>query len=142
LFTNVEYAPGKKFTVRAGGKVFAADAKEALAGSFAAQRLGLKVGDVFRPVHGLAFDPAPFMAHEPMLNQLSMKPWCAAKQTISGTDAFRLYLAEGKKREKLWTSITGSLTKLGVKAPRIETLRKSDDARQLANLLQELLAKD
>lgn len=54
---NVEYAPGKKFTLRAGGKLFAADAKEAVAGSFAAQRLGLKVGDTFRPFHGLAFDP-------------------------------------------------------------------------------------
>jgi putative ABC transport system permease protein len=56
LFTEVEYAPGKKFAVAAGGKVFAADAKEAVAGSFAAQRLGLKVGDTFRPFHGLAFD--------------------------------------------------------------------------------------
>jgi len=54
---NVEYAPGKKFTLRAGGKLFAADAKEAVAGSFAAQRLKLKVGDKFRPFHGLAFDP-------------------------------------------------------------------------------------
>ena len=59
-----------------------------------------------------------------------------------GEQVTDLYLAEGKKREKLWTSITGSLSKLGVKAPLIETLRKSDDARQLANLLQELLAKD
>ena len=57
LFANVEYAPGKKFIVRAGGKVFAGDAKEAVAGSFAAERLGLKVGDKFRPFHGLAFDP-------------------------------------------------------------------------------------
>ncbi|WP_414663395.1 ABC transporter permease [Horticoccus sp. 23ND18S-11] len=57
LFTSVEYAPGKKFAFRAGGKVFNADAKEAVAGSFAAQRLGLKVGDTFRPFHGLAFDP-------------------------------------------------------------------------------------
>lgn len=57
LFTSVEYAPGKKFAVQAGGKVFNADAKEAVAGSFAAQRLGLKVGDTFRPFHGLAFDP-------------------------------------------------------------------------------------
>lgn len=56
LFTNVEYAPGKKFVVRSGGKIFAADAKEAVAGSFAAERLGLKVGDTFRPFHGLAFD--------------------------------------------------------------------------------------
>jgi len=57
LFTNVEYAPGKKFTVEAGGKIFAADAKEAVAGSFAAARLKLKVGDTFKPFHGLAFDP-------------------------------------------------------------------------------------
>jgi putative ABC transport system permease protein len=56
LFTQVEYAPGKKFAVRPGGKFFAADAKEAVAGSFAAERLGLKVGDTFRPFHGLAFD--------------------------------------------------------------------------------------
>ena len=48
--------PGKKFSVVAGGKVFNPEAKEAVAGSFAAQRLGLKVGDTFRPFHGLAFD--------------------------------------------------------------------------------------
>jgi putative ABC transport system permease protein len=57
LFTAVEYAPQKKFAVRAGGKVFAPDAREAVAGSFAAARLGLKVGDHFRPFHGLAFNP-------------------------------------------------------------------------------------
>lgn len=57
LFTSVEYAPGKKFTFQGGGKVFAADAKQAVAGSFAAQRLRLKMGDTFRPFHGLAFDP-------------------------------------------------------------------------------------
>jgi putative ABC transport system permease protein len=57
LFTTVEYAPGRKFVVAAGGRVFAADQREALAGSFAAQRLRLKVGDKFRPFHGLAFDP-------------------------------------------------------------------------------------
>jgi putative ABC transport system permease protein len=57
LFANVEYAPGKKFTVVGDGKVFGAgEAKEAVAGSFAAERLGLKVGDHFRPFHGLAFD--------------------------------------------------------------------------------------
>jgi putative ABC transport system permease protein len=57
LFANVEYAPGRKFVVREGGHVFAGDAHEAVAGSFAAQKLGLKVGDKFRPFHGLAFDP-------------------------------------------------------------------------------------
>lgn len=56
LFANVEYAPGKKFALQPGGKIFAPEAKEAVAGSFAAQRLGLKVGDTFHPFHGLAFD--------------------------------------------------------------------------------------
>jgi putative ABC transport system permease protein len=56
LFTSVEFAPGRKFSFHAG-KVFGPEAKEAVAGSFAAQRLGLKVGDKFRPFHGLAFDP-------------------------------------------------------------------------------------
>ena len=34
------------------------------------------------------------------------------------------------------------LTKLGVPATRIAKIRESDDARQLAKVLQELLAKD
>ena len=51
-------------------------------------------------------------------------------------------VAEGKKRAKLWDSVAGSLEKLGVPPARIERLRDSDDARQLATLLQELLAKD
>ena len=59
-----------------------------------------------------------------------------------GEQVTDLYLAEGKKREKLWQSVTGSLAKLGVPASRIDHVRKSDDARKLAQLLQELLAKD
>ena len=59
-----------------------------------------------------------------------------------GEQVTDLYLAEGKKREKLWTTITGSLAKLGVPATRIEKLRASDDAKQLAKLLQELLSKE
>ena len=56
LFTNVEYAPGKKFKVESSGRVFEIGAQEAVAGSFAAERLGLKVGDTFHPFHGLAFN--------------------------------------------------------------------------------------
>ena len=56
LFTNVEYAPGKKYALSGGGKIFADASREAVAGSFAAERLGLKVGDTFNPFHGLAFD--------------------------------------------------------------------------------------
>ncbi len=56
LLTNVEYAAGKKYAVAPGGKVFGEAAREAVVGSFAAERLGLKVGSTFQPFHGLTFD--------------------------------------------------------------------------------------
>ena len=59
-----------------------------------------------------------------------------------GEQVTDLYLAEGKKREKLWQSVATALEKLGVAKSRIEHVRQSDDARKLAALLQELLAKD
>jgi putative ABC transport system permease protein len=55
FFTDVEYAPGKKFRLEAG-KLFEPSAKEAVLGSFVARRLGLQVGDEFHPFHGLVFD--------------------------------------------------------------------------------------
>ena len=59
-----------------------------------------------------------------------------------GEQVTDLYLAEGKKREKLWGTVTAARAKLGVPAARIERIRASDDAKQLAKVLQELLAKD
>ena len=56
-----------------------------------------------------------------------------------GEQVTDLYLAEGKKREKLWTSIVTSLTKLEVPKTRIDQIRQSDDARKLAALLQEVI---
>jgi putative ABC transport system permease protein len=56
LFTDVEYAPGKKFALKSG-RLWSKDSKEAVLGSFAAGQLGLKVGDVFHPFHGLSYDP-------------------------------------------------------------------------------------
>ena len=96
MFTNVEYATGKKFAVEAGGKLFAADKKEAVAGSFAAQRLGLKVGDTFKPFHGLAFDAKAEHADvftvtgilEPTNTPVDRVIWIPLKglQTMSGHD--------------------------------------------------------
>ncbi len=57
-FFAVEYVPGRAFAVQPGGRLFADGAREAVVGSFAARRLGLKVGDTFQPYHGLNFDPA------------------------------------------------------------------------------------
>jgi putative ABC transport system permease protein len=58
LFTQVEYARGRRYAVQPGGRVFAGAAHEALVGSFVAERLGLRVGDTFQPFHGLVFDPS------------------------------------------------------------------------------------
>lgn len=55
LFSAVEYVPGKKYAL-ATGRLWAEGTKEAVLGSFAAQQLGLHVGDTFHPFHGLAYD--------------------------------------------------------------------------------------
>lgn len=52
-----------------------------------------------------------------------------------------LYLAEGKGREKQWKYIIGALEKLELPKDRIEHLRKKDDPRLLAELVEELMAK-
>ena len=59
-----------------------------------------------------------------------------------GEQVTDLYLAEGKKRAKLWESVAKSLVKVGVPQKRIDHVVASDAARQLATLLQELWAKD
>jgi hypothetical protein len=52
-----------------------------------------------------------------------------------------LYLAEGKAREKQWKYIVTALEKLGLPEARIEHLRKRDDPKLLAKLVEELMAK-
>jgi hypothetical protein len=52
-----------------------------------------------------------------------------------------LYLAEGKGRERQWKYIVAVLGKIGLPADRIEHLRKQDDPKLLANLVEELMAK-
>jgi len=52
-----------------------------------------------------------------------------------------LYLSEGKGREKQWKYIIVALEKLGLPKDRIEHLRKKDDPRLLAELVEELMAK-
>ena len=55
LFRNHEWKKGRKYEVQ-DGRIFSADAKEALVGDFAARKLGLSVGSQFHPYHGLDFD--------------------------------------------------------------------------------------
>ncbi len=56
LFSNVEYAPGRHYEVQPGGNFFDATRREAVVGSFAAQKLHLKRGDTFHPYHGLVYN--------------------------------------------------------------------------------------
>jgi len=52
-----------------------------------------------------------------------------------------LYLAEGKKREKLWQSAAACMTKLGVPQPRIDHILSEKKPELVANLVKELLGK-
>ncbi len=55
LFTDGEYAPGRRHAL-AVGRWFNPGLQEAVVGSFAAERLGLKYGDRFQPYHGINFN--------------------------------------------------------------------------------------
>ena len=62
MFTQAEYAEGKRLVVRAPGRLFDPGLREAVVGSFVARKLRLKRGDKFHPFHGLNFDEGH--AHE------------------------------------------------------------------------------
>ena len=49
-----------------------------------------------------------------------------------------LYLAEGKKREKVWKSIVTAMQKLGVPQSRIDHIVAQNKPELLANLVKEL----
>jgi hypothetical protein len=52
-----------------------------------------------------------------------------------------IYLAEGKKRDRLWTRVSEVLTKLEFPASRIEHLMLKRDPALLAGVMQELEGK-
>ena len=56
LLLRVEFAPGQRYRILPPGRPFADGEHEAVAGSFVARQLGLKIGDTFHPFHGLNYD--------------------------------------------------------------------------------------
>jgi len=52
-----------------------------------------------------------------------------------------LYLAEGKKRQRLWKSAASMLQKLEIPATRIQHIVQKDDPALLASLVGELQKK-
>jgi hypothetical protein len=53
-----------------------------------------------------------------------------------------LYLAEGKKKAKLWESAAGCMQKLGLPAARIDHIVKEGKPELVANLVKELSGKE
>ena len=49
-----------------------------------------------------------------------------------------LYLAEGKKRARVWASLETHMGKLGVAQARIDHLKKQDNPALVADLVKEL----
>lgn len=49
-----------------------------------------------------------------------------------------LYLANGKKRQGVWTRIVTAMQKLGVPQTRIDHLRQQDKAELVAEVVKEL----
>ncbi|MCI0457184.1 MAG: hypothetical protein L0Z62_09420 [Gemmataceae bacterium] len=52
-----------------------------------------------------------------------------------------LYLAEGKKRQRLWQSAAQAMQKLGVPQSRIDHLLKQEKPELIAQLVKELEGK-
>jgi predicted Mrr-cat superfamily restriction endonuclease len=53
-----------------------------------------------------------------------------------------LYLAEGKKRDRLWTSAASFMQKLKVPQTRIDVIVAKKDVQKLAELVKELMGKE
>jgi hypothetical protein len=52
-----------------------------------------------------------------------------------------LYLAEGKKRQRVWTNVVSAMQKLGIPQARIDHLRQQDNAALIAEVVKELQGK-
>ena len=50
-----------------------------------------------------------------------------------------LYLAEGKKRDKVWDSMFTNVERMGVPADQIEHLRKERNPELVAKLIEKML---
>jgi putative ABC transport system permease protein len=55
LFTKFRYRSGQGFEVEPGGRFFQADTRDVVVGSYVARQLGLKVGQIINPYHGIQY---------------------------------------------------------------------------------------
>ena len=107
---GVEYRDGEKYDVQDGGYVFRSDKKQAVVGSFVAERLGLKVGDKFHPYHGLTFDESEKHAEIYIVTGI-MKPTNTPGDRVIWIPIKGLQNMEGHKAESS-TEVSAVLVKL------------------------------
>ena len=107
---EVEYRDGEKYDVQDGGYVFRPDKKQAVVGSFVAERLGLKVGDKFHPYHGLTFDESEKHAEIYIVTGI-MKPTNTPGDRVIWIPIKGLQNMEGHKAESS-TEVSAVLVKL------------------------------
>ena len=84
---------------------------------------------------------ANFSPHQQKIIKRYYQNFDAIKYQRLSELATELYLAEGKKTERLWKRVGESLTALGFPASRIEHLLSKKDPARLAGLLKELDTK-
>ncbi len=78
----------------AEGRAFSSEGREAVLGSYAAQRTGLKVGDTFKPYHGLYFDKA--MQHDEIYTVVGrLKPSNSPSDRVIWTSVDAVYRMKG-----------------------------------------------
>lgn len=65
MFSALEYAPGEKYRFSSGENFKADHFFDAVIGSLVARKTGLKVGDTFKPTHGISTDEKQGKEHDP-----------------------------------------------------------------------------
>ncbi|MDA0836800.1 MAG: ABC transporter permease [Planctomycetota bacterium] len=57
LFERFKFRDGRKMEVESGGRIFESNVREAVVGSYVSQKTGLKRDSIFKPFHGLDYNP-------------------------------------------------------------------------------------
>ncbi|MBX3413521.1 MAG: ABC transporter permease [Pirellulales bacterium] len=65
MFDQLEYAPGEKYRFSSGENFKEDQFFEAVVGSLVARKTGLRVGDTFKPTHGISTDEKQGKEHDP-----------------------------------------------------------------------------
>jgi hypothetical protein len=84
---------------------------------------------------------ADYTPHQQKIIKRYYQNFDAIKYQRLGELVTELYLAEGKKSERLWKQVSETLGSLGFPAARIEHLLEKKDPALLAGVLKELEGK-